>query len=227
MMLGNENSAEDNAVLVRAVDTIKAACEGNVSLVDHTGVHDDTRARGGNSVLAAMDTEVRVARNDGGGFSAEITRDKAAGIGASWCYRLDSVPDTPGLGPDEPVPAVCVPATASAVLSTPFGGATDWNLDATPLPADVVSYTGRGAGAVPALARFMRHQASGGVGFTLAAARKAVLSKMRTEQGKPKWSEDTVDRAWGALVDLGRIDPADGTNATGRSLWKARPGEPT
>lgn len=111
----------------------------------------------------------------------------------------------------------------------PLDWADDWNEPTQPaLPADVAGYCGSGASAVPPLARFLRRRAVGGVGVTMAEARAAVLVKLAAIQGKPKLSKDTINRAWGALVDLGRVDLAEGaTAATGRSHWVQRPGDPT
>lgn len=92
MMAGDENGPAENFALVRAVDAIKAACEGSVVLVDHTGFGPQDRARGHSSVLAAMDTEIRVTYDRQNGVAtAEVTRDKAAEIGRQWQYRLSTV----------------------------------------------------------------------------------------------------------------------------------------
>lgn len=89
MMAGNENGPEENFALVRAVDLLKEASGGCVVLVDHTGLYDDTRARGHGSVRAAMDTEIRVTYDEGRA-TAMVDRDKAAEAGAYWNYRLST-----------------------------------------------------------------------------------------------------------------------------------------
>ena len=89
MMAGNENGPEENFALVRAVDLLKDACGGCVVLVDHTGLYDDSRARGHGSVRAAMDTEVLVTYDDGVA-TAKVDRDKAAEAGRYWTYRLST-----------------------------------------------------------------------------------------------------------------------------------------
>jgi hypothetical protein len=96
MMAGEENSASDVAVMVRAMDQLRQAggqdgSGATVVLIDHTGLMDPTRGRGSNAVEAAMDTEIRVARQDDGSIVAEVTRDKAAEVGRQWTYRLASV----------------------------------------------------------------------------------------------------------------------------------------
>jgi hypothetical protein len=111
----------------------------------------------------------------------------------------------------------------------PFGDArevrTSWRLIETPLPDDVVTYAGRGRSALHDLARFMRHTADGGVGQSLADAKQELCAVLDVD-GKPRHNRWTVQRAWGALIDLGRLELADGvTSETGRSLWVRRDGE--
>jgi hypothetical protein len=137
MMVGSVNRPEDNAVLVRALDMLREASGGCVLLVDHTGLHDLTRAKGDNTVEAAMDTEIRVARGEGGLCTAEVSRDKAAETGAAWTYRIASVGDA----------AVCEPVfetleltPAGPVEPMPWqlGEGTWWDLE-TPVPDAVVT----------------------------------------------------------------------------------------
>lgn len=101
----------------------------------------------------------------------------------------------------------------------------DWtDPDQAQLPDDVVAYTGQGARSILALARFMRASAVGGIGMTLADAR-AALGKVKGMDGKPVHHRDTVGRAWGALVDMKRIEPAESNtscNPTGLHWWAVR-----
>jgi hypothetical protein len=95
MMIGEENSATDFAALRRTLDLIRKAAGCCVVLVDHTG-YEGTRARGSSAGTAAMDTEIRVDKDDSSKPSivaAEVTRDKASEAGATWTWNL--VPEHP------------------------------------------------------------------------------------------------------------------------------------
>jgi hypothetical protein len=95
----------------------------------------------------------------------------------------------------------------------------------TPLPNDVVAFTGRGRAALLDLARFMRHTADGGVGQALVDAKRE-LGAVLDADGKPLHSKWSIQRAWGGLLEMNRLTPADGVNSdTGRSLWVRRDGE--
>jgi hypothetical protein len=227
MMVGEENSASDNAVMIRAMDAIREASGGAVVIVDHTGVTDVTRGRGSNALEAAMDTEVRVQRDGQSGyFTAQVTRDKASEPGASWAFRLERCERVPGIRPGTPTPAVLMPAEESVkvTLRTP----DDWTDVEWPLPVEIASYSKTGAGGIRPLARFLRSRASGGIGVTMAEARKAVLRRLQDDAGgvrKGLPSADTIDRAWGALVEMNRLE-AIGSNEAGRSKWVERPDDP-
>jgi hypothetical protein len=224
MMLGEENSASDVAVMVRAMDAIREASGANVTLVDHTGLTDTTRGRGSNAVTAAMDSEVRVTFADGVG-TAEVTRDKAGETGLTVSYRLQAVPEVPrphGIA----APAVCVPTTAQPA-SSKFSTQTPWwDLNSWPLPGDVLDYRGRGSAAVAHTALYMRYAAAdnSGPGVSRLECRKAVQAV-----APGKYSVDTLDRAWDALLTATegpkRLSPAT-TNPTGRSHWRRAQGDP-
>jgi len=111
----------------------------------------------------------------------------------------------------------------------PFGEAressTSWRDIETPLPDDVVIYTGVGRSAMHDLARFMRHTAAGGVGQSLADAKRE-LGLIVGVDDKPMHKKWTIQRAWGALLDMNRLSLADGINSdTGRAHWVHRDGE--
>lgn len=117
MMAGlDENSASDMAVMVRALDMLREASEGCVCLVDHTGLFDDSRARGSSAVQAAMDTEIRVTYKDRIA-EAKVTRDKAAEAGKTWRYRLAAVAPA----------AVPVPLTDGEVVEGGFAEHRQWH----------------------------------------------------------------------------------------------------
>lgn len=111
----------------------------------------------------------------------------------------------------------------------PFGAPiemqTSWRDVDSALPDDIVTYEGKGKSALNDLVRFMRHTADGGVGQSLADAKRELLA-IKNGDGSERHNRWAVQRAWGALVDLNRLQLADGVNSdTGRSLWVKRDGE--
>lgn len=227
MFAGEESKGDQLGAMLRVLHRLRTTAGGcAVVLVDHSGLGDDTRARGSNAQKGGMETEVRVV-DDNGIRRAEVTRDKSGQTGATWLYRLHQV-EAVARPAGVSAPAVCVEVEQADLVASFAAVTDDWN-EATqaPLPADIVDYSGRGRTAVKALARFMRYSASGGVGFTMANAVKAVRGKIVDSSGKPAWSEDTVQRAWGALVDLGRLQVAETGGSTARSMWVERDGDPS
>lgn len=227
MFDGKEAQGDDYGRMLRTLHRLRRAADGAaVVLIDHSGLHDDSRTRGSNAQKGGVETEIRVTEEPG--FrKAEVTRDKSGQIGAEWLYTLKQLPHIPRPADLDP-PAVCVAVDpADLASSTLFGQYENWNDPAQPsVPDDVVAYRGPGSSAIKALARFMRYSAGGSVGFSLVSARKAVKEVYVDEHKKPKWSDDTIDRAWGALVDLGRLTVAETGGSTSRSLWEARTGDP-
>jgi hypothetical protein len=225
MFAGKESQGDDYGAMLRVLHRIREAAGGAaVVLIDHSGLTDDTRTRGSNAQKGGVETEIRVT-DENGYRRAEVTRDKSGTSGTEWLFKLVRVADVPRPA-DVEAPAVCAPMEAGEVAATiPFNERfEDWNDPAQPeLPDDVAAYGGRGASAIKPLARFMRYSASGGVGFSMAAARDAVRKRCPDE----RWDRTTVDRAWGALVDMGRLVVAEGGGSTARSLWVSRPGDPS
>lgn len=213
-----ENSATDFGAVFEAVARLRDEHGCAVLFVDHTGASKTGNPRG---TSAKRDDADYVLSSSYLGEEATadaqrelfVTKLKDEDTSGRWPIRLVRVEG-------QSFPVVEIGATETV---SPLGGLSDdWNdpMQAE-LPADVAGYSGRGSAAIRPLARFMRARATGGVGFTMAAARKAVLARH-----PDRFSADTVDRAWGALYDLGRIEVADTGSAIGRSLWQARPGDP-
>lgn len=218
MMVGDENQAADNAVMIRALDTLREASDACVLLVDHTGVGDTTRARGGNSVEGAMDSEIRVVRDkDTDVATAEVTRDKDGSTGYQVTYRLVQIPEL--ARPDHEPPAVPVACDAQEALA--LRSPDDWDQDRPFLPEDILDYRGPGDRGLRPLARFMRHRATGDVGVTRLEARKAVQTLHRDLK------DDTIHRAWSALLEKNRLKLENKRNPTGRSFWVERDDDPT
>lgn len=223
MMAGDESKAQDVKVMRDALDAIRRVCGSTVLLVDHTGLSDLDRVRGSGSQKAMVATEIRVV-DDNGVRTASMTRNTADAVEGAWSFELVAVADAPraeGAG----VPVVPVPVDPRR---TPFGplGDTWYAAEQPALPDDVSAYNGKGQAAVRPLARFMRHSATTGIGHTMAEARRALWAVLRDEKGKPSHSEDTVTRAWGALVDMGRLVVVEGGQSTSRSKWLPRSGDP-
>jgi hypothetical protein len=227
MFAGKESQGDDYGQMLRVLHRIREAADGAaVVLIDHSGLADDTRTRGSNAQKGGVETEVRVT-NENGIRRAEVTRDKSGADGAVWLYKLVQVPEVTRASSVD-APAVCVPMDAADATSvSPFGRYENWNDPMQPsVPDDVMAYQGPGHSAIRGLSRFMRYSAGGSVGFSLSQARKAVREVYLDEKGKPMWSADTIDRAWNALVDLGRLSVAETGGSTARSLWETRPGDP-
>jgi hypothetical protein len=115
-----------------------------VLLIDHTGLYDDTRARGHGSVRAAMDTEIKVSYDqDARVATATVDRDKNAEAGKAWSYRLSTeglstvrlVSGQAVVDHSAPVP---VPITGSDQPSPFATGGEWWAPDAEPLPQTVI-----------------------------------------------------------------------------------------
>lgn len=217
-MIGEENSATDTATMRRALDAVRRASAGCVTLIDHTG-YDQGKARGSSAATAMLDTEVSVQAEDGR-VSVRVTRDKAAAAGLTRELELVPVGREAVLVPamtTRPAPAVAT--TGVVVPPTP----EDWQTAETSLPADVWNYAGPGEKGVRDLAKLMVHETSRahgdprGVGLTRAEAQR--------ELGKIGTPTTTVRRAWSALLDLGRLRSAQGVSdghLTGRHVWVAK-----
>lgn len=203
MMIGEENSASDSMVMMRAVDALKEVSAGNVCLVDHTGLNDTTRARGSNSVLGATDTEVKVTLDrDTGIASAEVTRDKAAEPGATWPYRLQRVDGVPGLRPGTPLPAVVVPIEDDGTTDSPFGlRSREWWQDDEMIPDVVAALSGGPADVARDIFRVLRYVQEHEGGVTMSFLRTAVGQRPSSKEP----SEATARRARVMLEQAGIV----------------------
>ncbi|HEY5880093.1 MAG TPA: bifunctional DNA primase/polymerase [Nakamurella sp.] len=135
MFVGKESQGEDYGAMINVLHAVRRAAGGcAVILVDHSGLGDAHRVRGSNAQIGGIDTEIMVAYEDETGLRiASMTRDKnARGDMAEWVFRLQPVEDAPR-GPNEPVPAVLVPADRTG--AKPIRANIEWWLDE--LPTDV------------------------------------------------------------------------------------------
>lgn len=210
MMIGEENSASDFAAMRRALDLIRKAAGCCVLLVDHTG-YEGTRARGTSAGTAAMDTEIKVTKDDDQKpslITAEVTRDKAAEAGHTLAWHLT---------PEHPA-AVLVSTTAA--VQTKEDMRPDWVRDETPLPDAIEGYEGPGQRAVVPLARYMR-MVAGPKGDMARIGR--TLADARTEL-KDEVDRKTVGIAWSSLKAMGYLEcrfeePTETQERTGAHVW--------
>lgn len=228
MFAGKESQGDDYGQMLRVLHGIREAAGGAaVVLIDHSGLADDSRTRGSNAQKGGVETEIRVI-NENGIRQAEVTRDKSGADGAQWLFKLVQVEGV-ARPVDVDAPAVCVPLNEDdvTVMAPDFERDDNWNdpLQAV-LPDDIQIFSGKGANAIKPLARFMRYSARGSVGFSLTQARKAVFRLYVDDKGAPRWSEDTVQRAWQSLIDLDRLHPVKGASKTGNHVWELREGDP-
>lgn len=216
MMVGEENSASDFAVMRRALDMIRKAAGCCVLLVDHTG-YEGSRARGSSAGTAAMDTEIRVTKDDERPalITAEVTRDKAAEAGLTYAWRL--VPEHPA--------AALVP-TDVPDGSGPTTGPPDWSTDdrALPIPIEQAELGKLLHDDVRALARYARMTAGqNGV------SRADTFSALKIVRGKDigrslPACRDGIRRAWDWLTEKGYLesvhdDPTPNQKRSGPSYW--------
>lgn len=75
---GDENSTEDMAAVIGALDRLRADHGCTVLLIHHTGHHDKSRARGAMALKGALDAEYRVDKDELGTVRLEATKMKEA-----------------------------------------------------------------------------------------------------------------------------------------------------
>lgn len=204
MFEGKESAGEDGGALARVLHTIRRAAGGTcVVLIDHTGLNDTTRVRGGNAQRAAMDTEVRIMRGEGGVSTATITRDKSGfdeGDPPSWSYRLAPVPSVPA-PPKMMTPAVVVDAVRPATRATPLIDSC-WDIPTRALPAlvrDVDATAGQRNAAQDVFRALVEARDTHGMSK---AAITALLGSCPRRHGRT-----TVFGAVAALTDAGVLVP--------------------
>jgi hypothetical protein len=139
MMEGDENKASDIKVMRDALTELRNRTKACVVLVDHTGIHDESRARGSNSQKAMVATEVRLTV-DGAVRTAELTRNTAGAAVGAWSFQLQPVPDAPHpFGTDTPVVPVASARGASEGLEL---RSSCWGIPRHALPSVVADIGG-------------------------------------------------------------------------------------
>jgi hypothetical protein len=147
MFVGKESSGEDYGAMIRVLHMIREAAGGAaVLLLDHTGVHDQTRVRGSNAQLGGIDTEIKMEDRDGLRV-VTMTRDKDEGVtgddAAKWLFRFEPVDDMPGVPWGRRAPVLIMPCDESAIHQ-PIAIEPTWANDETPVPGPVFDLRGRG-----------------------------------------------------------------------------------
>jgi hypothetical protein len=201
MMVGEENSASDNGVMIRAMDALRQAADGAcVVLVDHTGLMDPTRGRGSNAVEAAMDTEIRVARDEQGLITAEVSRDKDAEDGRRWTYRLATV-ELDGVWGDSSARSAVVRPVIEADTSPFVDRGGHWWAAEVELPDVIAALPSTVAGDLAReFFRILTFAREHETGVTQAFLQRAV-SERPSGRGMP--AEATARRARTTLHELG------------------------
>ncbi|WP_287981065.1 AAA family ATPase [Acidiphilium sp.] len=107
----DENSASDTALIVRAIDEIRAKTKAAVLLLHHLP-HGADRARGSTAFLGAVDCEMLTRRDESGVGTIKVVKMRNRADPPPAHYRLKSVPI--GFGPDGALVtgAAAVPAEA-------------------------------------------------------------------------------------------------------------------
>lgn len=108
---GSENSDEDMGNYVKAADAVREAFACAVIVVHHCGI-EGTRPRGHTSLTGAADTQLAVAKADGGTITARVEFQKDGPEGDEWHSRLAVV--EVGTDPDGDAVTSCVVEEADA-----------------------------------------------------------------------------------------------------------------
>jgi hypothetical protein len=170
LFVGKESQGEDYAVMLYVLSILQRAAGGaTIVLVDHSGLGDDSRARGSNAQQGGVDTEIKVI-GTGGTRTAVVTRDKSAPLEAvEWHFRLEPVeiPRPPHVA----APAVCVPVDEADEAPISIEG--KWWTDNTPLPPEVEALRGKGRRLAIAIYRVLRW-VGGSRGLTRAELKRAL-----------------------------------------------------
>lgn len=87
---GDENSAKDMSLFVRAVDLIRERTKAHVMVIHHSGKESSKGARGSSALRAAVDSEIELTR-DGKVIQAETRKQRDMETGKLFAYTLQGV----------------------------------------------------------------------------------------------------------------------------------------
>ncbi|CUJ84230.1 DNA repair and recombination protein RadB [Shimia thalassica] len=111
---GNENSPEDMGQLIGELDTIREQFDTTVQLVHHSGKDVAQGMRGHSSLIGAVDTEIKIERNDEGRLMT-ISKQRDGEDGEQFGFRIEGF-DVGTSPKGHPVKsAVAVPADKDAI----------------------------------------------------------------------------------------------------------------
>jgi hypothetical protein len=113
-----ENSAKEMGLVVANLDCIRRATGACVLVIHHTGVADQSRARGSSALRGALDTELELTRN-GNGLKLRNPKQKDGPELAPIHLALQPVPSAWGVeGNEDDASCVLVPAEVAAPADT-------------------------------------------------------------------------------------------------------------
>lgn len=87
---GDENSAKDMSLFVRAVDLIRERTKAHVLVIHHSGKESSKGARGSSALRAAVDSEIELTR-EGKVIQAETKKQRDMETGKLFAYTLQGV----------------------------------------------------------------------------------------------------------------------------------------
>ena len=218
MFVGRESQGEDYGAMLRVLHRIREAAGGcAVILIDHSGLGDQTRTRGGNAQKGGIETEIMVTDEDGIRV-VTMTRDKSGTVGARvWRFRLLQI-DELRTSPDMDPPAVAIPVTEDEIAHKPFEIEGRWWLDETPVPDDLLALRGRGRAFALHVFRILRW-VGGDAGLTRAELSTTITKFLRQTDPSVTAAPDQLGRALAMLTKGGVIE----TSGTGTSRFVLTP----
>lgn len=204
MFMGSEAAGGDQGAMLRTLRTLETEAQGcAIILIDHPGLNDLTRARGGNAQKGGADTEISVTKVEGL-HTAEVTKDRSAAmVGTQWHYRLHQIDEIPREAFVDP-PAVCIEAHRDPMIA-----AADWWQDQ--LPEELAELiTKSPLPAKRAALEVMRVLRKIGMEFTVSVSEmdKMLRERPRARKGEPYWSLSTIRNAMTLLTDAAAVDSA-------------------
>ena len=214
MFVGRESQGEDYGAMLRVLHRIREAAGGcAVILIDHSGLGDQTRTRGGNAQKGGIETEIMVTDEDGMRV-VSMTRDKSGTVGARvWRFRLHQIEEL-RTAPDQDPPAVLVPVSEDEAARKPFEVEGRWWLDETPVPDDVIALRGRGRAFALYVFRILRW-VGGDAGLTRTELSSTITRFLRRDDPTASAAPDQLGRALALLTKHGVIE----TSGTGTSRF--------
>jgi len=214
MFVGRESQGEDYGAMLRVLHRIREAAGGcAVILIDHSGLGDQTRTRGGNAQKGGIETEIMVTDEDGIRV-VTMTRDKSGTVGARvWRFRLLQI-DELRTSPDMDPPAVAIPVTEDEIAHKPFEIEGRWWLDETSVPDDLLALRGRGRAFALHVFRILRW-VGGDAGLTRAELSTTITRFLRMDDPTASAAPDQLGRALALLTEGGVIE----TSGTGTARF--------